>query len=297
VLVMDRPKAFISFCTADRPLAQRLQKDLAEAGCASWQFDVSAIPGTDAWEAILERIEQSDFFLVLLSQATKQSRGVNEEISHAHYHSLNNPSGVPRIIPLILEEGVTVPRKIVRSVRLSFNEKTYESDFATLQRSLGIEGSPFETATALEVTSTRSYEFEPEREAGRYAASLITNNPEIAAIFQKLTARARGGVSRPYISSAQIISQSEEVLRYHGANGPAVSLMQMFWVLFGVLQKHTKGYVISENIVMQVDSSQDRQFEDIGDERVLRSDCLRLRFAGFQKLTATPVAVADQIND
>src|SRR5205814_998786 len=116
---MERIKAFISFCGADRVLAQRLQKDLATAGCASWQFDISAVPGTDAWEAILERIEQSEFFLALLSKAATQSRSVMEEISHAHYYSLNSPSRMPRIIPLVLQDGITVPRKIVRSVRLS----------------------------------------------------------------------------------------------------------------------------------------------------------------------------------
>ena len=164
---MERIKAFISFCGADRELAQRLQRDLATAGCASWQFDISAIPGTDAWEAILQRIEQSDFFLVLLSEAASQSRGVTEEISHAHYCSLNSPSGVPRIIPLLLQGGVTVPRKIVRAVRLQFRGDTYDNDFALLLRSLGIEPSPFQTATGLEASSTRSYEFEAEREAAR----------------------------------------------------------------------------------------------------------------------------------
>lgn len=287
---MNGPKAFISFCTADRTLAQRLQRDLGRAGCASWQFDISAVPGTDAWETILERIEQSDFFLVLLSQAAVESRGVSEEISHAHYHSLNNPAGVPRIIPLLLEEDVSVPRKIERLVRLPFHENVYEMDFATLQRSLGIEASPFDAATALEVTSTRSYEFDPEREAARYATSLITNNNDVRAVFEKLSARARGsGGARFHISSPQVISQSEEVSRYHVSAGPAVSVLQTFWVIFGLMEGHTKGYVVAENITMQIDASQNRCFEDVGDDRLLRSDSLRLRFEGFQNMTVTPL--------
>lgn len=289
---MDVTKAFISFCRADRVLAQRLQRDLATAGCASWQFDISAVPGTDAWDAILERIEQSEFFLVLLSEGTTQSRGVMEEISHAHYCSLNNPSRMPRIIPLVLQDGVTVPRKIVRSVRLSFRENTYNADLAVLLHTLGIEASPFQTATALEVTSTRAYEFEVDREAARYATSLINNNQEIAGSFQKLTARAKEVGSSLYVLPAQVITQSEEVSRYYTSpgcpsTGPAVSLQYTFWVFFGLMEKHTKGYVVSDHVVMQIDASQDRRFEDIGDERVLRSDSLRLRFEGFQTITAT----------
>ena len=39
---------------------------------------------------------------------------------------------------------------------------------------------------------------------------------------------------------------------------------------------------------MQIRAWQDRRFEDIGDERILPSDSLRLRFEGFQTITATP---------
>ena len=195
---------------------------------------------------------------------------------------------MPRIIPLLLQDGVTLPRKIVRSVRLPFNENTYDTDFQLLLRSLGIEGSPFETATALEVTSTRAYEFEADREATRYATSLINNNLEIAGLFQKLTARSRENAgARFHVLPAQTLTHSEKVSRYHTPTGPAVSLLYTFWVFFRLLEGHTKGYVTSDNVVMQLDASQDRRFEDIGDERVLRSDSLRLRFEGFRTIGAS----------
>jgi hypothetical protein len=297
---MDPTKAFISFCSTDRVLAQRLQRDLATAGCASWQFDISAVPGTDAWDAILERIEQSEFFVVLLSEAAIQSRGVIEEISHAHYCSLNSAAGMPRIIPLVLHDGVTPPRKIVRSVRLPFRENTYDADFPLLLRSLGIETSPFQNATALEVSSTRAYEFEADREAARYATSLIHNNQEIADLFQKITAGGRETGGRFRVLSAQIITQSEEVSRYYTSpgcpsTGPAVSLLYTFWVFFGLMEKHTKGYVVSDHVVMRIDASQDRRFEDIGNERVLRSDSLRLRFDGFQTITSTSLSSDNRV--
>ncbi len=289
---MDPVRAFISFCSADRVLAQRLQKDLATAGCASWQFDISAVPGTDAWDAILERIEQSEFFLVLLSKGAAQSPGVMEEISHAHYCSLNSPSGMPRIIPLILEDDITVPRKMVRLVRLSFRENTYDADLALLLHTLGIEASPFETATALEATASRAYEFEADREAARYATSLINNNQEIAASFQKLVASKGEWGGNFRVLPAQVVTKSEEVTRYYTSpgrpsTGPAVSLQYTFWVFFGLMDKHTKGYVVSDHVVMQIDAAQDRQFEDTGGERVLRNDSLQLRFDGFQTIAAT----------
>jgi len=289
---MKPPRAFISFCSADRVLAQRLQRDLATTGCDSWQFDISAVPGSDAWDAILERIEQSEFFLVLLSEGSTQSRGVAEEISHAHYCSLNSPSRMPRIIPLILQDDVTVPRKIVRLVRLPFRENTYDADLALLLRTLGMEASPFQTATALEVNASRAYEFEADREAARYATSLINNNQEIAASFQKLVASKREWGSNFGVLPAKVVTKSEEVSRYYtspgyASSGPAVSLQYTFWVFFGLMDKHTKGYFVPDRVVIQIDAAQDRRFEDIGDERVLLSDSLRLRFDGFQTVTVT----------
>src|SRR5207237_5739143 len=101
---------------------------------------------------------------------------------------------------------------------------------------------------------TRSYEFESEREAARYASSLIVNNADVAASFQNLTARARKNAgNRFHISSAQVVTQSEEVTRYHASTGPGVSLLQTFWVFFGIMEGHTKGNVVSESVIMQIE--------------------------------------------
>ena len=91
-----------------------------------------------------------------------------------------------------------------------------------------------------------------------------------------------------------MVTKSEEVTRYYTlteptVSGPAVSLRYTFWVFFRLMDKHTKGYVASDHVVMQVDASQDRRFEDTGDERILRSDELRFKFEGFQTITATPL--------
>jgi hypothetical protein len=177
-------------------------------------------------------------------------------------------------------------------VRLPFRENTYDADLALLLHTIGIEASPFQTAAALEVTTSRTYEFEADREAARYATSLINNNQEIAASFQRLVA-SKGEWGRNFrVLPAEVVTKSEEVTRYHTSpgcpsTGPAVSLRYMFWVFFGLMDKHTKGYFVSDHIVMQIDAAEDRRFEDIGNERVLLNDSLRLRFDGFQALTAT----------
>jgi hypothetical protein len=70
-----------------------------------------------------------------------------------------------------------------------------------------------------------------------------------------------------------------------------VRLQQQFWVFFGLLEKNTQGYDVARKVVMQVAASQERQFDDVGDERVLRTDSLRLQFEGFQKIAASEAAI------
>src|SRR5205085_10774146 len=105
--------------------------------------------------------------------------------------------------------GVTVARKIVRALRLQFRGETCDNDFALLLGSLGMDSSPFETATGVEASSTRSYEFEAEREAARYASSLIANNADVAASFHNLIAHAKKNAgNRFHISPAQVVTES-----------------------------------------------------------------------------------------
>ena len=106
LLMPMRPKVFISYVSADRELATQLRADLEMAGADPWQFDYSAIPGTDAWDVILNRIAESDYFLVLLSPQALQSQAVREEIDHAHYSRLNGPEQRPVQIPLILDDSI-----------------------------------------------------------------------------------------------------------------------------------------------------------------------------------------------
>ncbi len=209
-----KPKTFISYCAQDKALAQRLKEELGHSRCDPWQFELSAVPGTDAWGAILNQIENSDFFVVILSQAATASRPVQEEISHAHYCSINHPESKPRIIPLKIDDHIIVPRPIVRAVHLPFSELQFNSDFERLLHAMGVEQSPFGETTELDVTFSRGRVFDTKLEAGIFASNLIANHPQVSAKFQKLSAKARfaaGG--RWQMPSPQEIIWEAETLR------------------------------------------------------------------------------------
>jgi hypothetical protein len=287
---MTGPKTFISYSTPDKGLAQRLKEDLERAGCDPWQFDLSAIPGTDAWAAILERIEKSDFLIAIVSQSATTSRAVLEEIAHAHYCSVNNPEGRPRIIPLVIEEHVSLPRQIIRAVRLPFRESHYNSDFERLRHALGIEESPFSSATERDVTFSRGREFDVEREAGLYASSLIHDEPKIAGIFEKLSANARamaGG--RWHMPLPRTITW--EANTWLDARRPQFVRKSEFKILviFPLQCGFHTGYESTERTAMEIQAFDVLKYDNVGDavDLTLHSDTLRLKFGGFRELISS----------
>jgi hypothetical protein len=293
---MTGPKNFISYSTADKGLAQRLKDDLTRVGCDPWQFDLSAIPGTNAWSTILERIENSDYLIVILSQSATTSRAVNEEITHAHYCAVNNSHGRPRIIPLILDEHGILPRQIVRAVRLPFSENQYNTGFDRLLRALGIEESPFSSATKRDVTFSRGREFDVEKEAGLYASSLIHDEPEIKAMFDKLSANARamaGG--RWQTPSPRAITW--EANTWRDARQPQLIRKSEFKivVIFPLHCGFHTGYEMLERVAVEIEAFDELKYDYVGEgdalDITLHSDTLRLKFIGFRDLISSPMTV------
>lgn len=287
---MEKPRIFISYSQEDVTLARRLKDDLTSANCDPWQFGVSAVPGTDAWGTILERIEKSDFFLVLLSPAALHSKAVDEEISHAHYCSLNHPEQLPRIIPIVLEDGLTIPRKLVRAVRLRFSEKNYDDDFAVLLRSVGIEESPFGRVAEVEATFTRSREFDAEREAAVYATRLLESNAAIAAQFQKMSANLREAVGGHFrVLPAQTLIWEMENFRDRYAGGFSRKAEYTFLIFFPLRGGLSNGFFANERVVVKIHAVQERRFRppEIAEETPwpLADDTLQLKFEGFQTVS------------
>jgi len=94
-------QVFISYSRDDMEFVQRLAMDLNRAGLDVW-WDLSDIQGSDVWERKIEEgLNSSQYFIVVLTPASLESRWVRRE-----YLSADN-TGI-RIIPLELKPyGVT----------------------------------------------------------------------------------------------------------------------------------------------------------------------------------------------
>jgi hypothetical protein len=288
-----RPKVFISYVGADRELATQLRADLETAGADPWQFDYSAIPGTDAWDVILTRISQSDYFLVLLSPQALQSQAVREEIDHAHYSRLNGPERRPVQIPLILDDSITVPPKLVRAVRMAYRPSAHSTVVAGLASAMGLTSGPllFANSSEPELTLTAEHELDVPKEVEAFFVSLIERNPTISNQYQTLiapTARIAGGrFNKPH---ERFYKREISVLAWFtpnadwrfrdsgGRRDDETIYIVREPLVFGV----HRGYMIETNVVAQIRAMLHEDYAEPSEGNFsISKSRLTLRFEGF----------------
>ena len=94
-----KPKVFISHSTQDRDFVEQHIVSLLESnGIATWYSKVS-IQSASEWErSILNGLEQSSWFLVVMSESSNQSEWVKDEVFWAIDHRKS------KIIPVLIDQ-------------------------------------------------------------------------------------------------------------------------------------------------------------------------------------------------
>jgi hypothetical protein len=274
-------RVFISYCGEDSAIAARLHSDLSARSCTVWQFEASAVPGSDAWDVILDRIKNSDYFVVLISHAANRSKGVKEEISFAHYQMVNNDS--PKLIPLILADEAAVPDKLAKLVALPFAESNYEGNFEKVLRRLHISDSPFATTDLADATFAGKKEFDVRYEAEVFASNLVRSHPKISGDFKKLCAASDAGKSGHFrVWPAESIIWETERFREHLPGGGFFHRgCSEIFVIFPLNWGISNGNGSREKIIAHVTAKFERTYSP-GTDRLLISNQLRLIFGGFR---------------
>jgi hypothetical protein len=296
-----RPKLFVSYVSADRGLANQLRADLEAAGADPWQFDHSAILGTDAWDVILTRISHSDYFLVLLSRQALESQAVREEIDHAHYSRLNGPERRPVPIPLILDDSIAVPPKLVRAVRMAYRPSAHSTVVAGLASAMGLNFGPllFADAAEAELTLTAEHELDLPREVEAFYVSLIQRNRDISNQHEALsapTARMAGGRfnkthERFYKREIQVLEWFTPDASWGYRNGVGRRDSETIYIVREPLVWGVhRGYIIETNVIAQIRAI---LHEDHAEPFIVNKSQLTLRFEGF--LDAIPATKPDEV--
>ena len=128
-LMKDHPKAFISHASEDK---ERFVLDFGEKlrnnGVDAWIDEWEMYPGDSLVNKIFEEgIGQSDVVIVVLSENSINKKWVMEELNSA---TLRRIEENVRIIPLIINDFVTVPKSLNHLIRVRITDlDNYEDEF------------------------------------------------------------------------------------------------------------------------------------------------------------------------
>src|SRR5260221_13633673 len=97
-------RVFISYAKEDKAFAEKLHRDLQQAGVKSWLDSVDLIPGQNWDMTITNAIRDSRYFIALLSSRSVGKKGyVQKEIRHALDIAKIYPPDKIFIIPLKID--------------------------------------------------------------------------------------------------------------------------------------------------------------------------------------------------
>lgn len=124
-------RVFISYSRRDLTFVERLAKDLQAAGLETW-YDLSGLEVGTRWgKEIQTAIQQSQFFLVVLSPNSIESEWVEKEFLYAN--SLKQ-----KIIPLLIAP-CNLPMWFINLHFMDFQGRNYKVRFPELLKALGMQ--------------------------------------------------------------------------------------------------------------------------------------------------------------
>jgi len=99
-----KPVVFISYSRKNQDMAEQIRNDLNHAGIGTW-MDTNDIQGGQQWEKKIKKaIQDSDYFLILLSSDILENKGyIHKELRLAMDYSMCIPNTKSFIIPVRLD--------------------------------------------------------------------------------------------------------------------------------------------------------------------------------------------------
>jgi len=105
---MNKPKIFISYSNRDKDFVRGLVSRLERDSIETWFDEVEIKIGESIHQKINEGLKQSDFFAIVLSKASVESRWVQEELSSASSMEKYSKSGI-FVLPILMEKCEVPP--------------------------------------------------------------------------------------------------------------------------------------------------------------------------------------------
>jgi hypothetical protein len=202
---MGNPKAFLSYSSKDKALAERLARDLTLSGVDVWYAEWKIAPGDSLRRKIDSGIEAASHFLVLLTPNSLQSEWVQTELDAGMIRRI---SGHCKLIPILHEiQHKDVPPTLAGILWVRLEEADYENGVQKLLDAChGVSSKPAVGPAPLWAQQ------EPLAEIG-----LSVHAQRLAALLNERSEMGLEGVREPPLD----ISLAQETL---GMNSDEVSV-------------------------------------------------------------------------
>lgn len=163
---------FISHAAEDKEFVRKLASDLAVHGIRPWVDEVEIKVGDSLIDRINQGIQEADYILLVLSEASIGSRWVQEEIRVAVDR---DPSGAARALLPVLIEDVELP-PILRNLNyLDLRDpNAYERGLARLVQTIEVQRTEEKETRPAEVLDVSNF----AKEVAREVAGILSVGPQ-----------------------------------------------------------------------------------------------------------------------
>lgn len=134
-------KVFLSHSHSDKIFVEKLKKDLEDNNITTWYDNKDLDIGEIVSEAISQGIEQSWFFLIVVSPDSVSSNWVKYELNEAYDGHISDGK---KILPVVIGdiEDKDIPKRLKKHLYADFrSEEGYEDSFERLLRAIVREGA------------------------------------------------------------------------------------------------------------------------------------------------------------
>lgn len=154
---MPEPKVFISYAREDQEVAERIYRDLSKSGVQVWIDSHSLLPGQN-WKLEIEKaIQESNYFLALLSSNSLSKRGyVQKELRKALNVLDEFPDTEIFLIPVRLDNCEPSHPRLAHIHRVDLFP-LYEDGFSKILKVLRLDRHEAERASVNTVSSNKLF--------------------------------------------------------------------------------------------------------------------------------------------
>lgn len=130
---------FLSYSSKDKFFVEKLSETFKSIGIQTWLYEAEIEPGDSISGKIEKAINEHDYFGIILSKYSINSKWVQRELKAALSKEIN--AGNDLIIPILIEKGITIPIFLQDKMYVDFTTSDqYDENLTKLLKKFEVKG-------------------------------------------------------------------------------------------------------------------------------------------------------------